>query len=499
MIVKFQRASFAAKFNSLKMTKSILILIVNLILSFLHQPLLAVKKEYDPQKKYAPAQLKEDLKFTMDKLVEYHPGIYWYISKENLHAHYDSLYNSITAPMNEVEFFNVVQSLFQKVSEGHNRVFLSDDGWDWLKKRPTFPFELKLMDNRLFIAKNGSSDTTLNRGTEILSINQRTSFDIIKEMRKRSVSDGNNITGINQRELGNWFWFNYFLLMDTSSSFNLEVKRWRSDAIEKVKINGATREEFTKRVERRHPTNDKYIREFYIVDSSRTAVFRMDSFINNKKDNSEEIGGIQAYMDYVFNEIEKNGEVDHLIIDLRKNGGGTPGSEISILSYLGAASEKVYKPLERNKRALFYKKGDDGRFYSEKVLGYSLEPKENMFKGQVYVLTSGKTYSAASLLAISLDQFTNAIIIGEETGGGFYGTTGGSWARPNTPNVKLDLRIPKIRFKTNAKGQSLGTGLLPDYEVKPTLHDFVKERDTELNYVFGLIEHKNREVKALAN
>jgi hypothetical protein len=452
------------------------------------QPVSAQNK-YNHTKKFSVKELQEDFAFTKKQLEKYHPGIYWYVSKERFDALSDSLYNSIDQPMTELEFYSVIHPLFQKISERHTGLDLSDAGFLRLSTQvKTFPLSLKCIDDKLFIDKNGSYDTTLVKGTHVLEINGRSAEWIVDEMKKKMITDGYNTTSVLRLDIEAAFWHRYFLSIDTSETFNLQVRRAGEDTTSTVLVAGATRVEFKERTESRYPNriNHNYPVSLEIVDNLSTAVFTINTFVNNKKNN--ELGlSTHEYFKYVFDQLQKRPSISNLVIDVRQNYGGDAGSEIEFLTYITKEKNKVYKRVERNRRAFFFKKDSTGKFYSDKMLGYTLEPKPNLFDGQIYLLTSGKTNSAASVFSSALAYFRNAIVIGEETGGGFYGATAGSSKKTTTPNVKLNLLIPKIRLLINVTGQPAGTGLLPAYQITQTYEDFMDDKDTEMNFALKMI------------
>lgn len=98
---------------------------------------------------------------------------------------------------------------------------------------------------------------------------------------------------------------------------------------------------------------------------------------------------------------------DALIIDLRKNGGGEPAMVALISSILFPKGEKVHL------NDLVWRKGD-------KVEQYWTEPNLDLprISGEVYVLTSSGTFSAAEEFTYNLKQLKRAIQVGETTGGG---------------------------------------------------------------------------------
>jgi C-terminal processing protease CtpA/Prc len=98
-----------------------------------------------------------------------------------------------------------------------------------------------------------------------------------------------------------------------------------------------------------------------------------------------------------------------LIIDLRRNGGGTPTGVVLLCSYLFDE-----KPVHLN--SLYWRKGDrTEEFWTRKeVAGKRYLGKD------VYVLTSSRTFSAAEEFAYDLQALKRATIVGETTGGGAH-------------------------------------------------------------------------------
>jgi C-terminal processing protease CtpA/Prc len=102
-------------------------------------------------------------------------------------------------------------------------------------------------------------------------------------------------------------------------------------------------------------------------------------------------------------------DTDALIIDLRRNGGGSPQTVALVCSYLFDE-----KPVHLN--SLYWRKGDrTEEFWTlEKVDGPRYTGKD------VYVLTSKRTFSAAEEFTYNLQTRKRAVIVGETTGGGAH-------------------------------------------------------------------------------
>jgi hypothetical protein len=144
---------------------------------------------------------------------------------------------------------------------------------------------------------------------------------------------------------------------------------------------------------------------------------------------------------------------DAIIIDLRKNRGGSPAMIQLITSYLFTST-----PVHLN---TFYWRPTDS--YSET---WTLEEIQGTRSPNtpVYVLTSKRTFSAAEEFSYNLKHLKRATLIGEITEGGAHPTG------PVNATEKFTVWLPSGRAinpitKTNWEG----IGVLPDIEI--TLND----------------------------
>lgn len=148
------------------------------------------------------------------------------------------------------------------------------------------------------------------------------------------------------------------------------------------------------------------------------------------------------------NAMNKVAEADALIIDLRKNGGGSADMVALLVSYL----------LESERVLVNTFVGRDGAVTNETWTTEDLPGRR--FAKNVYVLTSAYTFSAAEEFAYDLQNLKRATLIGETTGGG---------ANPIEMfriNDRFEVSIPVARAvnpisKTNWEG----VGVVPDVSV----------------------------------
>lgn len=142
-------------------------------------------------------------------------------------------------------------------------------------------------------------------------------------------------------------------------------------------------------------------------------------------------------------------KADALIIDMRRNGGGSPGTVVYVLGYLldspGATLfEIVHRPPEPSER-------------------YALDatlPAERDAKRPIAVLTSAQTFSGGEGLAFLLQERHRAEIVGEVTAGA--ANPGKAYA----VNDRFRVNVPNGRIKSAIGGGNWeGAGVTPDVRV----------------------------------
>ncbi len=138
-----------------------------------------------------------------------------------------------------------------------------------------------------------------------------------------------------------------------------------------------------------------------------------------------------------------------LIIDLRRNGGGTPHAEVYLTSYLLDPA----KPIPVN-RFVWRNPGTE-TFRTEEFLS---SPTPYWYRDKpVYVLTSARTFSGGEAVAYDMQALKLATIVGETTGGG--ANPGGG--APLTPD--FGMFMPGGRGENPTTGTNWeGVGVKPD-------------------------------------
>jgi C-terminal processing protease CtpA/Prc len=198
--------------------------------------------------------------------------------------------------------------------------------------------------------------------------------------------------------------------------------------------------------------------------------------------------------------------IGHLIIDLRSNGGGSVTNSTLITRYLAKARFRIADTLYAIRKkgpwssyirnhfwnrlfmTVFTRKRKDGFFHFGYYERHAFRPKrKHHFDGQVYLLTGGNTFSAATLMAVSLVRQENVTIVGEETGGGAHGNS--AWLIPDAelPQTGVRFRLPLFRLVIDRHFPHDGRGLMPEVPSIPTIEGIRRNTDFKVEKTMELI------------
>jgi len=147
---------------------------------------------------------------------------------------------------------------------------------------------------------------------------------------------------------------------------------------------------------------------------------------------------------------------DALIVDMRANGGGSPGTVALFISYLLDAPDlPLFDILHRTPLPPDH--------YATELT----PPADRDAKRPVYVLTSVNSFSAAEGLPFLLQERHRAEIVGEVTAGA------ANAGRPYRVNARFSVTIPNGRIRSAIGGGNWeGAGVTPD--VRTTAADALK-------------------------
>ncbi|MDP4244347.1 MAG: S41 family peptidase [Bacteroidota bacterium] len=489
-------------------------LFLYLFLFALCQSCRTTENAFSPDRKYSPEQLRGDYTLFRNILEDMHPSLYWYCTRDSMNYYFARGYARLNDSMTEPQFRSVLSFVISRIDCGHTSVRFSKDYSKYLDTahRPSFPLIMKCWNDTMVVSINlNRSDTILKRGTIVESINGHSVPEMIDTFFNYFVTDGYSQTGkyqylSNGLNFANW----YPAIYGDTSAF--VVKYLDADSQEKQTIvplydprADTNRRLFRNRLIPRHESKrsrkaiDAFLtRNLQIDTGSHAGFMTLTTF--------EHGNHLRKFFRQSFRTLSEK-QIPNLVIDLRSNGGGDASFSTLLTRYiidrkfkLADSLYALHKHSRYDKyidKSFLYRllmdvvtsKRSDGKYHFGYFERHYYSPRSKYhYDGQVYLLTGGNSFSATTLFAGTVKGQKNVTIVGEETGGGFYGNT--AWMIPDVtlPNTGIRFRLPRFRLVVDRTREKNGRGVLPDVPALPTVEAIGKGLDFKAMKVKELIQ-----------
>lgn len=431
---------------------------------------------------FSVRELREDLAFLKMSIEKFNPALYQYNHKAEFDRLFDEIYQSIDEPLTRLEFFKAVSLLTAGAKEGHfvigsvhNKVSKIYSGF-FDGTFQYLPLGLTFLDNRAYISGSHRADSTLQKGWEVLEINGEKMGRIIERLLPFIPADGDILTA-KYYKLNTNFPVLYYWYIDQPANFKLKVLPTGSSSPFTVNISATNHMAMTNRPE--EGIDDEYepkkdINEFYELKLEQAlAVLKLKSF-NHQLIEKYRIDPGEFYKSIFRKLADKN--IKNLILDLRDNGGGSREFVRQLVPYL----------LKGKEEGMLYQTVS----YFGQMKKYPIpKPKPYAFKGKLYVLINGGSFSNGSVIARFAKEFADATIIGEESGSRYEGFATGSAAYVNLPNTLIEIQIPRywIKYGHQSRQNTSNRGVLPHYSIHYSIDEILNRKDKEIEKARALI------------
>jgi C-terminal processing protease CtpA/Prc len=442
-----------------------------------------------------PPELQSDFDLLRSALEEAHGGLYRYATKAEMDKTFTRFRGQLNNPLTQYQFIAILSELLADTHDGHMRLEYDGNTTAAIVKAKLLPLRFLMEGTAFRVALNGTDDdATISPGMELVNINGHSAMDLVKSFLPKLPADGFIGTG-KKRRLGNDFATLYYLLIDTSSVFDISVKDGKNNIIRTTLSGVLISDRQTN--ERDNPVNSAVMAGMTKIRGGAENIslrLQEDASIATLRIRSFDGNDFYTKIDSVFYALHE-AKTKSLILDLRGNGGGVDMYGAYLVAqfmskpfrYFDRIQLPVIKPsfttwtsrtleeLQQNTIA-----GPNGGYLATPALhpgvGEQLAGK-NPFRGKLMVLIDGGTFSTAADVCALIRHLTKAVFIGEESGGGNMGNTSGLNAQLKMPHSKLSLKIHVYDYYNAIVTKSKGRGTIPDYPVIMTVDDVSKGID----------------------
>jgi hypothetical protein len=450
---------------------------------------------------FTPSELSGDLDHLIQSYERIHPNLYAHVSRDTIAQRVHRVRQSLQEPISRLEFARRTIPVVTALRDAHTSLaFPQDERTAYLKQGGlVFPLDVRILENKLYITANYSTDSTLAVNTRIISINGKPAEDLLVVMRQYISAELDAYRDVRiAREFRRLYWNVY----GASDSYELVLAD--RDGVRTQVVKGITAKEL----------------EAAFLAKGRTLTIKPYSYYKL----TDQIGVIDfrsmsdpdkfsAFLDSTFAVIAHD-SVKHLVIDIRNNSGGNSALAHNLFNYITPQpyrmvdlmevriSREVRKNMRQNymkwylypvypflafngqARAYLFGKIGKVRAFPIKHLQTPGNPPHK-FCGPTYLLTSTFTFSSANMLAAGYKFYDMGTVVGEETGGVLDAY--GDLIKIELPATKLVAYSSHKHFIHPGHDGTLH-GVRPDYEVRATEADIQVGRDVVMEFVKKLIE-----------
>ena len=434
-----------------------------------------------------------DLALAREALETIHAGYDRYTNRAVLDAQWASLEAEATDGMTHGELYLGVSRVLATIRCNHTKAELPDDMEAARKSDPTYlPFRYRFFHGRMFVTQ-AADGVDLAAQDEVLTIDGRTVTDLIADVMAVFPVDGD--TDYVKEHLISSFGefigpaFEHFMpfLYAIRADAELTVRR-ENGAEETLRVRRLTFDNYAAITDEKRFGANFFDAVRFETLGDDAAYLAVDTFINYRKPVKPD-----SIYKPIFEQLRREGRTK-LIVDLRRNGGGSDDAAWGLFRWLirepvqptpeiwtrfAHISPELREHLSTwEPRALrpdpsWFDKLDDKyyRVVAKKAgaPGRPLKPKRGAFDGKVVMLTSNDNASGVTHLLAALRGVDRATFIGEPTGGASTGATAGVIAFLTLPESGIRVCIPLQRtIMANANKLDSRGGVRPDIEVLQT-------------------------------
>lgn len=414
-------------------------------------------------------QAEFDINALVYSLSQIHPDIFSSCRQADFFRAVNKAIASLPDSVNVMQLYRMVAPIVAMIGDGHTNLIFPYSKV-FTKELKRMPVWVDVLSDKSIICRS-SLDSIIPRGAKILSINGHTNTEMIDAMIPFVAGE---------RE--------HFKLSRVDSSFpalrhmlfpadTFEISYLPEGAKKPLSVTyQAISYDEAKRRSPALPKSDSTDPYSFTIDKKRNvAVMDFREF--------SDVERMKSFADSMFTSLRDN-KIGNLIIDLRKNGGGNSSVGDALLRYITPEpymqmDKALVKITPLTKKLMKAPDIAPTFMFWESTPDQYIHPRtadEGHYDGNVYLLTSNKTFSSAGSFAWAFKECGMGKVIGEETGG--MNVCFGDVLRYRLPVSRLQCSVSFKRFWQFRADENDIHGTLPDIAVPAA-----KAMDTALELI----------------
>ncbi len=457
----------------------------------------------------------EDLLFLHTKLQDAHPCLYCYTDSATIQNKYSLLVDSLLKDLNSTrtqitanEFTILIKQYLAFINDGHLDAHNQYALFKYIQQKGKFfPLQLLFENGQAFIKQDYSDYLTPGTlGNRLVAINGIPIEVIAAAMYKATSADaGIQIYKTRQLENLERFSIYYWMLYGAQDTYTITYISAIGEQ-GSVSLPGITAREIIE-------ANEKLANEPTLTIQTNGSVAYMD--INRFEDISNKPRTLYfwQFLENSFKKINQN-HVENLIIDLRDNPGGMIYHAHMLLNYISAQniesafqikSSHLLKESKKQGLLDFLQRNFNKQSYAAKIAhtpvgkfipfsskAHFIANEKLKFKGKVYLLVNGNTFSAAGLFTKYFKQHNLGQIVGEECGAS-PSYSFGNTLLVSLPNTHVQVYLSTAIVSNDKEHTYYNRGIMPDIALKRNIDAEAREEDSILQQVYELILKNHQE------
>jgi hypothetical protein len=445
----------------------------------------------DAEAVFAPEELRADFAQMYRGLKAAHFDLYAFTPKRELDRRYAQMLGKIDRPMSRFEAKVLFELFAAEVRMGHTRIDSPTSDWNAYRKNggKGFPLQIRIVDERVYVAGNLSGLGAVRTGDEITSLDGQTMAHWLKRTERHVSAETSDMAhSLMEYDFAIYLWVE----LGAAGGFDIETRRGSSVA-QHLRLPARTSEEMEAARLKQPAVLDleNPVREAKLLDHG-VAYLRPGPFYNSEaKTGADEwdVSGFRDFIDHAFEDFLQAG-ASRLIIDLRGNPGGDNLFSDIMVSWFATgpfrfASQFKIKVsaesiaanaarIEQDAAAAGPVSRQYADLYARSRIGdvvdfpipQALPRAGKRFDGKVFVLIDRQSYSNAVAVAALVQDFRFGVIVGEATSD--MATTYGAMEQFAVDHTGLLVGYPKARI-VRPNGDLRAKGVTPDIAIRVPL------------------------------